>query len=289
MASLVPEIAYEEVEGVAGLPGDPAATTKARRFPRVRWWRAAVLFVAGAYFLIPLYAGLKFSFQNTEGHLSLYAIKALPAQTGFSAAFFLSLRLAAVTTVLVMVLMVPTATYVHLKLPRMRRVLDFVTILPIVIPPIVLILGVLRVAPLWLKASPYLLSLVYVILAFPFVYRSLDAGLSAIDLKTLVEASRSLGGRSVSTLRHVVVPNLRAAMLSSIVLTIALVLGEFTMAQLDLWTTFPVWIYQFSQLDAHISTAASMLSLVGTWLLLTVIVSIDRSQSRRRRREAGTA
>ena len=285
MASLVPEIAYEEVEGVAQIPTDPA---RGRRFrPKFRWWRGITLFLAGAYFLIPLYAGLKFSFENDANHLSLYAIKALPSQTGFTAAFFLSLRLMVVTTVLVMVLMVPTAVYVHLKLPRMRRVLDFVTILPIVIPPIVLILGVLKAAPLWLRASPYLLSLVYVILALPFVYRSLDAGLSAIDLKTLTEASRSLGGRWVSTLWHVLVPNLRSAMLSSIVLTMALVLGEFTMASLDLWTTIPVWIYQFSQSDAHISTAASMLALVGTWLLLTFIVSIDRSQSRRSRRRAG--
>jgi putative spermidine/putrescine transport system permease protein len=170
----------------------------------------------------------------------------------------------------------------------MRRVLDFVTILPIVIPPIVLILGVLHAAPLWLKSSPYLLSLVYVILALPFVYRSLDAGLSAVDLKTLVEASRSLGGKWGSTLLHVILPNLRAALLSATVLTLALVLGEFTMASLDLWTTLPVWIYQFQQDDAHISTAVSMLSLIATWILLTVIVSLDRSQSRRARRRTGT-
>ena len=284
MASLIPEIAFEETQGgVPQVEGDP----QRRRLPRLRVWRGVVLFFAGAYFLIPLYAGLRFSFENDAGQFSLYAVKAIPSQTGFSAAFFLSLRLAAVTTVLTMVLMVPTATYVHLKLPKMRRVLDFVTILPIVIPPIVLILGVLDAAPLWLRASPYLLSLVYVILALPFVYRSLDAGLTAIDLKTLVEASRSLGGKWVSTLWHVIIPNLRAAMLSAIVLTIALVLGEFTMASLDLWTTLPVWIYQFSQLDAHIATAVSMLSLLGTWVLLTVIVSVDRSQSRRTRRRTG--
>ena len=217
----------------------------------------------------------------------MYAIEALPSQTGFSAAFFLSLRLAAATTVLTMVLMVPTATYVHLKLPKMRRVMDFVTVLPIVIPPIVLILGILHAAPLWLRASPYLLSLAYVILALPFVYRSLDAGLSAIDLKTLVEASRSLGGGWASTLLRVILPNLRAALLSALVLTIALVMGEFTMAQLDLWTTLPVWIYQFQQSDAHIATAVSMLSLIGTWVLLVVVVSMDRSQSRRARRTRG--
>jgi putative spermidine/putrescine transport system permease protein len=239
------------------------------------------------YFLLPLYAGLKFSLENDSNQLSWYAIRAMPSETGFTAAFFLSIRLAAVTTVLTMVLMVPTAVYVHLKLPRMRRVLDFVTILPIVIPPIVLILGVLEAAPVWLKASPYLLSLVYVILSLPFVYRALDAGLSAIDLRTLVEVSRSLGGRSMSTLLHVLIPNLRAAMLSAVVLTIALVLGEFTMAQLDLWTTFPVWIFQFSQQDGHIATAASMISLIGTWLLLSLLVSVDRSHSRRSRRRFG--
>ncbi|MGO9964594.1 MAG: ABC transporter permease [Acidimicrobiales bacterium] len=284
MAALIPEIAYEETQGgVPQVAGDP----QRRRRPRLRYWRGIVLLFAGAYFLIPLYAGLRFSFENDAGQFSTYAVAAIPSQTGFSAAFFLSLRLAAVTTVLTMVLMVPTATYVHLKLPKMRRVLDFVTILPIVIPPIVLILGVLEAAPLWLRASPYLLSLVYVILALPFVYRSLDAGLSAIDLKTLVEASRSLGGKWMGTLWHVILPNLRAAMLSATVLTIALVLGEFTMASLDLWTTLPVWIYQFSQLDAHIATAVSMLSLLGTWVLLTVIVSVDRSQSRRTRRRTG--
>jgi putative spermidine/putrescine transport system permease protein len=285
MASLIPEIAYEEVLGeLPEVKSDP----QSRRLPRIRYWRVIVFFLAGSYFLLPLYAGLRFSFENDAGHFSFYAIEAIPSQTGFSQAFFLSLRLAAVTTVLTMVLMVPTATYVHLKLPRMRRVLDFVTILPIVIPPIVLILGVLHAAPLWLRASPYLLSLVYVILALPFVYRSLDAGLSAIDLKTLVEASRSLGGKWVSTLIHVILPNLRAAMLSATVLTIALVLGEFTMASLDLWSTLPVWIYQFSQKDAHIATAVSMLSLIGTWLLLTLIVSLDRSQSRRMRKRTGT-
>jgi len=285
MASLVPEFASEELEGLPQIEGDPAR----RRIPRIRFWRGIVLFIAGVYFLIPLYAGLRFSFQNNAGHWTLYAVKAIPSQIGFNAAFWLSVRLAVTTTVLVMVLMVPTATYVHLKLPKMRRVMDFVTILPIVIPPIVLVLGVLHAAPLWLKASPYLLTLVYVILALPFVYRSLDAGLTAIDLKTLVEASRSLGSKWLSTLWHVIMPNLRAALVSATVLTIALVLGEFTIASLDGWETVPVWVYDFSQTDAHISTAVCMLTLIGTWALLIVVVSVDRSQSRRARKRVGVS
>jgi putative spermidine/putrescine transport system permease protein len=244
--------------------------------------------LALAYFLAPLYAGLKFALENDLGHFSLWAFTTLPSEQGFAAAFFLSMRLAFVTAAVELILMVPTAIYVHLRLPKLRPLMDFVTILPIVVPPIVLIIGVLGSAPLWLKSSPYLLSIFYVVLAMPFVYRSLDAGLSAIDLKTLVEASRSLGGSWIRTLVSVILPNLRAALLSATALTLALVFGEFTMANLDGWTTMPVWIAQFQALDTHVTLAAAMSLLVGTWLLLSLIVMLDRSQSRRARRKAGT-
>jgi putative spermidine/putrescine transport system permease protein len=277
----------EALEESLNPPGQQPSRRSRR--PKFKVWRLVVMLLAGVYFLLPLYAGLKFSLQNDAGHFSFTSVKVIPSAQGFSAAFFLSMKLALVTVVLAMVLMVPTSIYVHLRLPRVRRIVEFITILPIVIPPIILIQGVLGAFPGWAKASPYLLSFVYVILAMPFVYRSLDAGLSAIDLKTLVEASRSLGGSWVQTLRRVVMPNLRPSLLSAMVLTLALVLGEYTMASLDLWETIPVWIVNFQQTDGHVTVAASMAGLIGTWLLLTVIVSLDRSQSRRSRRKAGTS
>jgi putative spermidine/putrescine transport system permease protein len=162
--------------------------------------------------------------------------------------------------------------------------MEIITLLPIVIPPIVLILGVLDATPLGLKASPYLLSLVYVVLALPFVYRSLAAGLDALDLRTLEEAAKSLGSGALRTIRFVILPNLRSSLLSAVVLSLALVLGEFTMASLDLWQTLPVWIVNFSGSDPHISTAVAMLSLLGTWALLALVVFLDRSHSRRLRK-----
>ena len=231
------------------LPMVPLNLAKRRR---IRWGRGLILWLAAAYFIIPIYAALKFSLQNINGSFSLSPIAAIPSQPGLAAAFFLSMRLAFVTLAIVLFLMVPTMIYVHMKMPRFRRFMEVVTILPIVIPPIVLILGVLEAAPLWLKASPYLLALVYVVLAMPFVYRSLDSGLGALDVKTLVEAARSLGAGWISTIWRVLVPNLRSALLSATVLTLALVLGEFTMASLDLWETLPVWIVDFDQTNAHI-------------------------------------
>jgi putative spermidine/putrescine transport system permease protein len=264
--------AVTSVEAGAQTPA-PAARRAARRrsFPVWRW---AILLIAAVYFLIPLYAALRFA--------GLKAFTEVVGYTGFSAAIELSLRLAVVTTILTLVLMVPTTIYVHLRLPRVRRVMEGITILPIVIPPIVLIIGVLKVAPAFLLSTPYLLALVYVILAMPYAYRALDAGLRAFDLKTMVEASNSLGAGWPTTLWRVVLPNIRTAMLSATVLTVALVLGEFTMASLDQYVTFPVWIVQFEQNSGPVSVAASLLALFVTWILLMLIVTIGGRGARRR-------
>ncbi len=251
---------------------------------RVRFWRLAVLVVAGAYFLVPLWAGLRYSLAYDGAGWSLQAYSGLSGQQGFGTAVWLSVQLAVVATGVTLALMVPTVLYVHLKLPRVRRVMDFVTSLPIVIPPVVLIIGVLDVAPGWLKASPFLLALEYVVLAVPFAWRALDTGVRAIDARTLVDASRSLGAGPLTMLRRVLLPNLRAAVLSATVLTVALVLGEYTMASLDQFSTFPAWIVLFDQSNSHVSEAASLMSLVLTWVVLLLISMIGRPRRSGRRR-----
>ncbi len=262
--------------------GEPTTPSPRRVWRRPRVGRGVILAIAAIYFLVPLYAALDFSLKNIQGHFSLSPLTQIAAQPGFAAAVGLSFRLSVVTLVIEMLLMVPTVIYVHLRLPRFRRVMEVITIMPIVIPPIVLILGVLQaVRPYqWISASPYLLAVVYVVLAMPFVYRSLDSGLGALDLKTLVEASRSLGSGWISTMWRVLIPNLRSALLSASVLTLALVFGEFTMAQLDLWTTVPVWIYNSSSNNPHVVTAVAMMFLIAMWLVLTIIVSLDRTHRR---------
>jgi putative spermidine/putrescine transport system permease protein len=267
---------------MAAVVGDELAGQAAPAPPRARArsgmgsfpvWRWVILLLTAVYFGVPLYAALKFA--------GFSSFPKVVSQAGFGSALTLSLRLAVITTVITLVLMVPTTVYVHLRLPGLRRLMEAITILPIVIPPVVLIVGILQVAPAGLKASPNLLGLVYVVLAMPFAYRALDAGLRAIDVKTLVEASNSLGARWFTTLWRVILPNMRTALLSATVLTVALVLGEFTMASLDLYQTFPVWIVNFDQTSGPISVAASLLALVVTWLFLIAIVWLGSRRSRR--------
>ncbi|HTR91535.1 MAG TPA: ABC transporter permease subunit [Trebonia sp.] len=254
----------------------PAPTPVAAARPRRRSvpvWRWVVMLIAAVYFLLPLYAALRFA--------GIKAFGTIFTQQGFGSSLWLSVRLAAVTWLVTMVLMIPTTVYVHLRLPGLRRLLEGITILPIVIPPVVLIIGVLQVMPLGLRATVWMLPLEYVILALPFAYRAIDAGLRAIDVKTLTEAAGSLGAGWLTTLWRVILPNLRTGVLSATILIVALVLGEFTMASLDLQQTFPVWIVLFDQLDAQMSVAASIFALLVTWLLLMLITVVATRQSRR--------
>jgi len=266
------------LSGVGSAPGIASLGGRARAYRRPRVWRLAVLAVAAVYFLLPLWAALRFSLAYNGGGFSVEAYSGLLGQQGFSAAVWLSAELAVVTTVIELVLMVPTAIYVHLREPRLKSVMDFVTSLPLVIPPVVLILGVLDVAPEKLKATPFLLALEYVVLAMPLCYRALDAGVRSIDVRTLVDASRSLGGRWSTTTLRVLLPNMRVAVLSATVLTVALVLGEYTMASLDQYQTFPTWIVLFDQYNSHVSVAASLMALFVTWLALVGISVLGRTR-----------
>jgi putative spermidine/putrescine transport system permease protein len=250
-----------------------APAARARQRGPVPVWRWVILLIAAVYFLLPLYAALRFA--------GLHAFGSVVTQAGFGSALWLSVKLAVVTWAITMLLMIPTTVYVHLRLPGLRRLLETITILPIVVPPVVLIVGVLQVMPLALRSSVWLLAIEYVVLAMPFAYRALDAGLRSIDVKTLTEASGSLGAGMFTTLWRVLLPNLRTALLSATILIVALVLGEFTMASLDLQQTFPVWIVLFDQENAQISVAASIFALVVTWLFLMLITVVATRQSRR--------
>src|SRR5699024_8214187 len=107
----------------------------------------------------------------------------------------------------------------------------------------------------------------YVIIAMPLCYRAIDAGVKALDLRTLFSASSSLGASNLQTLIRVVLPNLRGSMLSASLLCVALVLAEFAIASLLLHFTFPVFIVEVSRNNPRGLAALSFLPSLSTWAL----------------------
>ena len=117
------------------------------------------------------------------------------------------------TIVVALLLFVPTVYWVHLRLPHLRPLVQFLCALPFVVPPIVLIVGILYVynyqwVPGKYLGSPYYLIPGYVVLAFPFMFFALDNAFRAIDVHTLTEASQSLGAGWTRTLWRVILPNI---------------------------------------------------------------------------------
>jgi putative spermidine/putrescine transport system permease protein len=160
--------------------------------------------------------------------------------------------------------------------------MDLVSVIPFVVPPIVLIVGLapfLKDFSSWLFVRPEVLSLVYVVFALPFMYRALDAGLRAIDLKTLTEAAQSLGASIPRTLFRVVLPNLRAAIIGGSLLTVAIAMGEFTVASLMGFTTFAVYTYQIGVSTAYEGVALSFISFLLVWGAMLALYLLGRGGS----------
>jgi putative spermidine/putrescine transport system permease protein len=174
-------------------------------------------------------------------------------------------------------LLVPTMTWTIVRVPRMRRVVEFLCLLPLAIPAIVLVVGVGPVYR-WLGqhlgavgASPLTLTLIDIILVLPFSYRALDAALRTVDVATLSDAARSLGAGWPRTILQVVVPNIRGGILSASVLAVALVLGEYTISSLLSFNTLQVVIFLLGKRDPFVSVAVSFAALLFAFILLYAI------------------
>ncbi|RII19811.1 Sulfate transport system permease protein CysW [Streptomyces sp. YIM 130001] len=261
--------------------------------------RAPVLTVAALYFLVPIAASLWFTIDDSDG-ISFEAYTKGLGSEGLITSLTLSVLIGFATVVLGLLLMVPTMVAVSLRLPKLRRTVETLCMMPLVVPPIALVAGVtsvlawqqdLAATPLYGTFQalinpdfPLILVIVYTVMSLPFLYRSLDAGLRAVDLRVLVEASRSLGASRVQTLWQVVAPNLRQAVTGGAVLSLAMVLGEFSVASVLGFRPFAVWMVEAGDSEAQLSVAAAMLSLLVTWGLLLLLTALAGGRTRKQRK-----
>jgi putative spermidine/putrescine transport system permease protein len=255
--------------------GPPPASRSRWRPGRPRIWRVTIFVLAAIFFIGPLAAAFKYSIQQDKGGYG-FANYAVIKNSEIRSTLITSLEIAAISAAIVILLMLPTVVWVRLKKPKATTVMEFTTLLPIVVPPVVMAAGIQHFevnAPIWMlkyidHAQSGLIPF-YVILAMPFTYRAIDTGVRAIDLHTLVDASRNLGASWPSTLARVVLPNIQTAVLGALFLTMALCLGEVVIATLLLYNTFPVeMVVLYHQAQVGASVALSMITLGFTFLLL---------------------
>lgn len=258
---------------------------------RVSVWSWLWLLLGALYFLLPLYGTFDFSLRAQRGVLGFTAYVNALTDPEFLRTFSFSLRMAVVTIIVSILLIVPTAYWVHLRLPRLRPVIEFITLLPFVIPAIVLVFGMIKLysRPAALGAVTLLPPLTnsvtgtnvllvggYVVLALPYMYRAVDTGLRAMDVRTLTEAAQSLGANWVTILARVILPNLRTALLSGALLTFATVIGELTLATFLARPAFGPYLALLGNHKTYEPSALAIISFIITWAAMGLIGLLSR-------------
>ena len=250
-----------------------------------RW---VILSVVGLAFAIPMIALVEFTFrqglqgEHTLDHWTgLFSEDAARTYRGLFTAIGNSLLLAVVTVGIVLVVLMPTMVLVQLQFPRLRRVLEFVCIIPITVPAIVLVVGLAPVYSIVVKlfgGSIWTLAFAYGITVLPYAYRAIQSSLDAVDLVTLSEAARSLGANWLVVLWRVLLPNLRRGILAAAFISVAVVLGEFTIASLLNRVNLQTALLQVSQSDPYVAAIFAFLALLFVFILLLLIGWLGRSR-----------
>jgi len=249
---------------------------------KLKLWRRIIIATVGLYLLVPLIAMLDFStkpFGLGRNTRTLESWKVIPSQPDLALAVGRSLITAMIVMMLILFLIVPTAIWVHLKLPTLRRPFELLCLLPLAIPAIVLVVGV---SPLYrwisinLTESPITLSGVYSMLILPYTYRSLSAALDAVDIHTLAEAASTLGASISRIIFGIIMPTIKTGIINGSFIAIALVLGEYTISNILNYKTFQVVISQIGRSNGNVAVAVSLASLLFVLVLLLIIPNKKR-------------
>ena len=260
---------------------------------KLRIFRVAVFLVLGAFFLVPIGAMFEFSTRGVTDTAprTLNAWLTIAQTPDLVAAILASLGLAVLTSLGMLLLLVPTMIWVRLRLPHLSRAIEFLCLLPLTIPAIVLVVGLFPMY-IWLGTnvndSILTLAFAYIVLVLPYAYRALDAGLGAIDVKTLSEAARSLGARWDQVMLMVIAPNISNAILNATLLSVALVLGEYTVANNLLYNNLQVELVHLGRTNAGVSIAVAVASLMFAFVLLVILAFVGSRPRRIHKEEPAT-
>jgi len=264
-----------------------------RRRRRLNVFRYVAFTVFGVFFVLPLLALLRMSLEPAAGaggwsiaawkQIVSYGVVGTPS---LISRVVVTLELGVLTAAAVLVLLVPTMIWIKLRVPWISRTVEFLCLLPLTIPAIVLVVGLVPVYN-WIQQrniSTLMLFWVYVILVLPYAYRALAAGLNSVDVKTLSEAARGLGASWFTVMFRIIAPNMRQGILNASLLAFSLVLGEFPIAYLLLYVNLQVEMYSISRNtpNASVLFSTSFAALVFTFLLLLILSYVGRPRRGRR-------
>jgi putative spermidine/putrescine transport system permease protein len=249
-----------------------------------RFWPWVIFIVGAAYFIIPLVATFEFSLKMRRGYYSFDSYASVFSDPGFQATFLYSTVIGLFSIVVGILVAVPAVYFVRLRVPSLRPFVEFITLLPLIIPAIILVYGYIRLynSSSWIPftssavGTDILLTCAYVTLALPYMYRAVDTGMRTIDVQTLTEAAQIMGATTPQIIGRIILPNILVAVLSGAFLTFAIVIGEFTIASLLNRPAFGPYLQNVGANRAYEPAALAVISFIITWGAMGMINVLGR-------------
>lgn len=242
--------------------------------------------IGALYFFVPMYGTFDFSLRMIKGQISLEAYRIVLSDPAFRDATLFSIEMATITILASILLIVPTTYWIHLRMPKLRPVVELITLLPFIVPTIVLVFGLIRTygrPPFSLTntgaTTNILLVAGYMVLSMPYMYRAVDVGLRSIDIHTLTEASLSLGSNWFDVIVRVIVPNLRVAILSGALITFATVMGELVLADFLVRPALGPYMVQIGKDRIYEPAALGIISFAISWTTMGLIALFARGDT----------
>jgi molybdate transport system permease protein len=207
--------------------------------------------------------------------------------SGLTASLWLSLRIAAASTVLTALVALPLASLMARRRVPGKSLLDALIIVPLVLPPTVV--GYLLIVTLgangwvgsWLRAAGYTMLfrfegavLAAAVVSLPMLYLPARAAFADVD-RDLEETARLMGAGRLRTFWHVTLPLARRGIASGAILAFARALGEFGATLMVYgWRedhlTLPISVYTHYEQGDAAKAAATSAVLAGVSLALIV-------------------
>lgn len=248
------------------------------------------------YLLLPLAGTLLYSLAGKWSStilpeswtLSWYA--ALFQDTRYLEALGRSIFVISCSVLLSLVIMLLAIFVVTIYFPDKEKYLKVVSMIPYGVPGVVMAIGLINIyssSSISLTGTPWILIGTYAVIIMPFVYQGIRNSLYTVNATELIQAAELLGATKVQAVFSVVLPNIIKGVLTAALLSIAMLFGEFALANLLVggqYETLQIYLYQQLSKNGHVTSAIVISYYVIIMIVTALLIQFQQPGNKKKSR-----
>lgn len=190
----------------------------------------------------------------------------------------------ALTILIVLLATFVTAVY----FPGLDKYVQVICMIPYTIQGVILSVSILSV---YIKAGAFfsnrlvMLFGAYSIIILPYIYQGIKNGMSAVNVKVLVEAAEMLGASRLYAFFKIIVPNIISSITVSALLAVGIIFGDYVLVRNLTGTSFQnvqIYLYQTMKSDSTKASAVFVVIMFLTFVIAAVTLWLKNREEHRK-------